>query len=185
MPLNPGNTVIRNENLRRLRDLSFLKMKLETNCSNKLIAKHFNLDVRTVASGLTRVARTELLQQFEDELLKNLVPLAMDAIKNALETGNETVALEILKGCNVLKKPGSVIPSGDGDELEVHIRAKRSRSAQTEVDAGNSLPPPEITIEALAEAVGSVVGEGYLAGNYPGERFSPGDGADQADNEPD
>lgn len=116
-------------NLLRLRALKMLEMKFKGK-SNVEIAKEFGVSAPTVVRALSLAARGDLAAQFEDQILSELTPLAITAFKTALTNGDAQVALEVLKGTNLLKKQSDKRPSGGdadgGDELEIYIRAKRS-----------------------------------------------------------
>lgn len=171
-----GRAIIQNSQLRQLRDLKILERKITSGLSNKELAKEFGIYHKTVKNALSRIARSELAQKFEDQLLTELGPLAMNALKGALQAGNEQVALEVLKGIGVLKKPGTPINQGDGDELELHIRAKRSRPPASQppadpqaADREHLAEAPGFTAEEISTAISQAVEVSRVADQDPGE----------------
>lgn len=133
-------------NLIRLRALKMLEHKL-TGKTNKEIGEIFGVSAATVNRALTLADRGDLTAQFEDQILKDLVPLAVSAFKTALTNGDAQVALEVLKGTNLLKKQGDKRPvggpdNGDGDELEIYIRKKRGEPARGITNLARPVDPP-------------------------------------------
>lgn len=121
-----------------LRDLSLLQTKITTGMTNDQLAAQFGISERSVARGLKSAAdRADLIAKFEDELLADLVPEAVKAVKEACKNGNANVALEILKGAGILKKPRDMnrtAEGGEGDSLELFLKLKKQRT--------NPQPPP-------------------------------------------
>lgn len=130
--------------LRRVRALAMLKAKLTSNLSNKLVAQQFNVSKKTLERNLNFALREGLLESYEDQLLKDLVPEALSAAKRAMQEGDATVAMEILKGAGILKKPidkNRSSEGGEGDSLEIYLRRKRELPPQ----ASPSSQPPLVS----------------------------------------
>jgi hypothetical protein len=155
---NKGLATLRGP-LRRARALAMLRAKLTMNLSDDKVAAHFGVSPSTVARTTKIAIREGLLQQYEDELLNDLVPTAMKAAKDALENGDTQVALEILKGSGVLKKQidrNKSVGENDGDSLEAYIRIKRDRNGtrpSLPTDGAGTLPRI-----GLLEAVAGIPG---------------------------
>jgi len=127
-----GTTVLRDPALRRVRVLAVLNKKLSQNMSNQDIAKSLNISPDTVDRDIDYAKRQGMLIKFEDQLLENLVPLAMTAVKQALSDGNVPAALEVLKGSGVLRKQSAaplVTPAPQEDTLEFYVKSVRQGGA--------------------------------------------------------
>lgn len=123
---------MRDVRLRKIRALMIVKRKLTSGLSEAMIAKEFNVSPQTVARETAFALRENLVDDLEDQLLKQLAPLALANLIKALQRTDSDesakVALEVFKGLGVLKKPridrSSASEGGAGDELE-YIRLKR------------------------------------------------------------
>lgn len=94
------------------------------------IAAEFNVSEDTVERTLNYAKRAGLVAQFEDQILQELVPAAIESFKTAMQNGDTQVALEVFKGTGFLLRPQErakpLVTDGDGDEdLEVYIRRIR------------------------------------------------------------
>ena len=86
-----------------------MKEKVLEGRSLQEIAERHGVDKRTVSRALTWADRANIFIEIEDQILHELAPLAVDALKHALQTENDpNVALEILKGLNIIKKTHAV-----------------------------------------------------------------------------
>lgn len=116
--------------------------------SYKDIAAEFNVSEDTVERTLNYAKRAGLVAQFEDQILEELVPAAIENFKTAMQNGDTQVALEVFKGTGLLLRPQErakpTIADGDGDEdLEVYIRRIRGGTP------GHQLAEPPATAAAL------------------------------------
>lgn len=144
--------------LAQMRALMMLQQKL-TGRTHESIAAEFGCSKDTVKRQLRLAVTSDLIQKFEDELLKDLVPEAMRAVKVAMTNGNANVAVEILKGSGVLKRQVEK-PSGgaeSGDDLEIYIRSKRTKAESPRLPTKHSAPlPPVSPVLALPEVTADV-----------------------------
>lgn len=69
------------------------------------IAAEFHVSTDTVERALTLAKRAGLVTKFEDEILADLVPLALTQMKAAISGGDTAAALEVLKATQLLLKP--------------------------------------------------------------------------------
>lgn len=125
--------------LLKLRDMAMLQMKLTSGMTHLQLAEHFKVSENTVRRALSREAHKELVEQFEDQLIKELVPTAMKAIKDACDNGDAKAALEILKGAGILKKQrdmNRIAEGGDGDSLELYLKVKRDKALKATGEGG-------------------------------------------------
>lgn len=116
--------------------------------SYKNIATEFNVSEDTVERTLNYAKRAGLVAQFEDQILEELVPAAIENFKTAMQNGDTQVALEVFKGTGLLLRPQErakpAIADSDGDEdLEVYIRRIRGGTP------GHSLTEPAAAAPAL------------------------------------
>lgn len=95
---------------------------------HKEIARKFNMSESTVIRTLDWVKRAGLVTQFEDQILTELVPAAIDTFKQALAKGDTEVARDVFKGVGLLLRPSEKIaaPSEAGEDLEIYIRKIRN-----------------------------------------------------------
>lgn len=168
-PDTPANSRLSGD-AREVRDLAILKTKITTGMNNENLAQQFNVSTKTVERAVTTsMEKHDLLRKFEAQLLDELVPEAVRAVKVALTNDNANVALEILKGAGILKKQrdmNRLSEGGDGDSLELYIKAKRTRQPRSQSAQGEP-----------ADAASSVPGHQLPANTIPGD---PQEGAPAA-----
>lgn len=122
---------IKSQKLRRVRAIAMVEQKVLKGATNVEIAKEFGVSVDTVERTLSWAQQADIYAKFEDRILENLVPLAYDAIKAALEDNNAKVALEILKGTRLLRtteRPQTQAQAQHEDDLASYIAQKRDRA---------------------------------------------------------
>jgi hypothetical protein len=122
--------------VRRLKAIQFLKERL-ANKSAAEIGRQYNVDPRTVRKTLTWAEKAKIFVEVEDALIRDLAPLAVDALRSALVEGDSDVALEVLKGLNILKKnhPLTSKEVKEQDDLVHYITQIRSKA---ELDASTT-----------------------------------------------
>jgi DNA-binding transcriptional ArsR family regulator len=127
--MKKGKAIVRNVDERRLRALMMLEHKIKNGVSNAHVAKEFGVSEKTVDRTLSWARKAGLVVKAEDKILQELVPLAHQAIKTALEKGDSDVALEIFKGMlpSFNKKQGPAPGGGNSrDELSSYIETLRA-----------------------------------------------------------
>ncbi len=177
--IKPGGPKARmNGEFGKLRALAMLKCKIQTGMSNIALGKQFNVAPNTVNRNLQMLRNQGLLQGFEDQLIAELVPNAMVAIKGALANGDAQVALEILKGSGILKKQRAdpMSPEEKTDDLTLYIRAKRQRQLPPATQDGTSGDDPSngqrfVPLSLSAE-------DGFKSAEESPESVFPPDGID-------
>lgn len=114
---------------RRLRAMKMVEGKVLQNKTTKELAADFNVSVDTVERTLSWAAKADIFGNYEDKIVSELVPLAHNAIRQALEEGNAKVGLEIFKGLNLLRT-GAATPGqrAQDDDLAAYIAAKRDKA---------------------------------------------------------
>jgi hypothetical protein len=104
----PGKSILKNPQLRRIRAKKMIAMRVN-NWSVSQIGAHFQLGNEQVSNTLRWAEKEGVVNEFEDEILRDLVPLAIQAYKDQLNDpdkvrANTVVAKDILQGTGVLKK---------------------------------------------------------------------------------
>lgn len=133
----------------QVRAAKMLEQRIMKGKTNAEIAKDFGVSAATVGAAMSLAAKADLIVSFEDKLVNELLPLAHNAAKSALLDGNARVAMEILKGTQILRpsQQRSAAQAADDDELTRYIAQKRAaaRLAEVTIDAEfRSTPPSEL-----------------------------------------
>ncbi len=142
-----------------------LEQRIMHGKSNAEIAKAFNVAPVTVSRAMSLAAKGDLLISFEDQLHKELLPLAHNALTEALTSDNlgvkAKVALELFKGANLIKRAPITTPTEqqDADDLSAYIFSKRTQALleETSIDvtpALTTLEHPEPAAAAAPDAPG-------------------------------
>ena len=127
-----GRTIVRDPALKRARALMMLEYKIKNGATAEQIAQEFGVSRETVNRTMSYARKAELLVNFEDKILNELMPEAHEAIKRLLQDTENPVesaklALELMKGfLPSLNKKQLTGPSGDSDELGRYIEQFRS-----------------------------------------------------------
>ncbi len=135
-----GRTRLIDPQLRRLRALKMIEARINGATRGELEAQ-FKISKATVDRELTWAQKAGLVANAEDKILKDLVPLAHEAIKEALVNGNADIALKIFEGTIPGFKKGSVKTNSSGgpiDELSDYLN--KLRSASGDIDGIKVLP---------------------------------------------
>jgi hypothetical protein len=114
---------------KKLRALKMIEARVMQGKSVGQIAKDFNVHPDTVTRTLSWAKKADILGQYEDKIVNELIPLAHDAIKTALIDGDAKVAVEIFKGMRLLRT-GAETPASKkaDDDLAAYIAAKRDHA---------------------------------------------------------
>jgi hypothetical protein len=136
MPPRRKDGKIAQHGVRRLKAIAFLKEKM-VNRSNEAIAKQYGVSAKTVAKTLSWAEKAQVFVEIEDALVRDLAPMAVEALKLALVEGDADVALEVLKGLNILKKSHPVTAKDvkEQDDLVSYITQLRNKA---ELDANTT-----------------------------------------------
>lgn len=141
-------TKLRNHAVRKLRAFRIIEARILGRTLND-IGSEFNLTRQTVMNEIEWAERNGLLAQFENDMLKALVPKAITAVAKTLDGNNPieatAAAFEVFKGTGLLRKqqdkptaqPGTVEES-----LEVHVKR---------------ITPPKAPIAALSAPSGRLL----------------------------
>jgi hypothetical protein len=123
-PAAPRRSRLAQPNLRKLRALAILQRRM-ANTSLAEIGREFNVTATTVAKEIQWAERQGLLESYEQQILAELVPDSIKAVKTALKDGNVKAAIEVLKGTGLLgaKPAQQAAPAdGGGESLEIYVR---------------------------------------------------------------
>lgn len=140
---------IRDEQVLRARALAMVERRIRS-VPLKDIAAEFNVTIRTVERNLDYAKRAGLIVQFEDRILQELVPAAIETFKKAIEDGNVEIAKEVFKGTGFLLRPSEKVPAkgsmdlAENESLEVYIRKIRGGGQNDSADP--ALPPAGTSI---------------------------------------
>ncbi len=179
---------------KKARALKMLEAKLLEGKSTAEIAQQFGVSPDTVYKAMSLAKKAEVVVQFEDKLVNELLPLAHLAVLGALQDGNAKVGLAILQGTQVLRpnQQRTQRQYAEDDELARHINRKRAQAALQESTVDGQLtevPRLEASIEGERPgdhvlSLGSLEAESQgAAEDRPGSPESPGTDA-CADSEP-
>lgn len=130
----PSRTRMHNPEQRKARALKMLEKRILEGKTTAQIAQDFGVSPYTAQRAMSFAAKGDLLVNFEDTLLRDLVPLAQTAAKMALMEGNPKVALEVLKGVGLLRSTHvrTQTQMAEEDALSRYIAQKRVHSQQLE-----------------------------------------------------
>lgn len=127
-----GKTIYRNDDARKVRAAAILSRRV-FGSTNTAIGQEFGISPDTVKRELQYAAKVGLVEKAEEEILKDLVPLAVDAYRKALNEGDLFVAKDVLWGMGVLKKTQERPAQGSnptGDlTLEAYLKIKGEKGA--------------------------------------------------------
>jgi hypothetical protein len=73
-----------------------LQMKVAANMTNKEIAQEMNVHPETVKRTLSWAKKAKITVEYEDAVLVDVVPMAIKALKSALEDGDGELAMKVL-----------------------------------------------------------------------------------------
>ena len=119
-----GASKMRNPDLRRVRALAMMQRRM-ANISLSDIAQEFNVKAITVSNELAWAKKQGLIENYQQQLLNELVPEAIKTVKVAIADGNVKAAIEVLKGTGLLSaKPMEqpTAPDGGAESLEIYVR---------------------------------------------------------------
>ncbi len=113
---------------KKLRAMEIVKRHIVQGEHLKDIARDMQVSQDTVQRSLDWARKANLFVEYEQRLFDELLPLAHEAVKLALQDGDAQVALKILEGTNVLKKnpPKSVAAERDEEGLYGEILRART-----------------------------------------------------------
>jgi predicted nuclease of restriction endonuclease-like RecB superfamily len=131
----------------KARALKMLESRIMEGKTQAEIAKDFKVSPATVERAMSLAAKGDLLISFEDKLHNELLPLAHQALVDALIDDNlnvkAKVALELFKGANLIKRAplATKAEQQDADDLSAYIFAKRTHALleETSIDVTPAL----------------------------------------------
>lgn len=163
---------MRDPDIRRLRALAMLHRRM-ANISRAAIAEEFNVLPATVDKEMDWAKKQGLIQNYENQILNDLVPDAIKTVKAAVADGNVKAALEVLKGTGLLTTrpaaPQPSTPDGGAESLEIYVRKIKPISGESN----------EFVLGGSAAAALPTVRE--VALNPAGSTSTPDSGGDDQD----
>lgn len=120
------------------------------------IATEFNVSEDTVERTLSFAKKAGLIASFEDRILQELMPAAIETYKKAMENGNVAIATEVFKGTGFLLKPQekakTPVAEAEDSTLEIYITKLRGGLPEPEPEPMTALPPHrEVEAELVSE----------------------------------
>lgn len=126
---------------KKLRAMEIVKRHIVQGEKLKDIARDMRVSQDTVQRSLDWARKANLFVEYEQRLFDELLPLAHEAVKLALQDGDAQVALKILEGTNVLKKNPPKSVAAERDEEGLYGEILRARQQWTiDVTPGGALP---------------------------------------------
>jgi hypothetical protein len=89
---------------KKQRALTVLQKLIGEGKNKKEIAKEMKISAETVERSMRWAGEANVFVEYEQRIFKDLIPLAHEALKMALEDGDAQVALKIYEGVRLLKK---------------------------------------------------------------------------------
>jgi hypothetical protein len=151
----------------KARALKMLESRIMEGKTQAQIAKDFNVSTDTVERAMSLAAKGDLLIGFEDKLHRELLPLAHQALVDALIDDNlgvkAKVALELFKGANLIKRApvATKTEQQDADDLSAYIFAKRTQALleETSIDVTSALTTLDTPAAPGPDAPGDSAGD--------------------------
>lgn len=173
--------------LAKIRALMIIKRKVTGSVSNTALAKEFNVSPDTVKRDIARALKENWVEDMETQVQNTLGPLALITLTKALQRTDSDesakIAMDIMKGLGVLKKPrldkSSASEGGAGDELE-YIRVRRGPQSAGSLPPDDPPPLPRVhAVEPLpapssAEESQTGIREGDGLDWLPADPVAPG-----------
>ena len=166
-----------NKQHQKARAFKMLEAKIMEGKTHDEIAQDFGVAKSTVAKAMSLAKKGDLLISFEDKLHRELLPLAHQALVDALIDDNlgvkAKVALELFKGANLIKRApvATKAEQQDADDLSAYIFAKRTQALleETSID----VTPALTTADPAPDAPGNYA----PVGPAESAEASPADGS--------
>lgn len=145
--------------MKRIRAFQILHKTMVEGKTKQQAADELGLNIRTVNNNMRWAEQANVFVEYEQRLYTELLPLAHRTLVEALQDGDAQVALEVMKGTNVLKKPGSTSAVAQVDEDNLYgeiLKAKQggdvARTLTGEYGHVKQLGPVTSRLQAIVEA---------------------------------
>ncbi len=133
---------IKDPELRAIRAKEMIAMRTSQGMTNAQIAEEMNIHPDTVKRTLTWAKKAQLFVAVEDQILQDVVPKAIEALKAALDDGDGELAVKVLnntiwatqqaaKGSNGASAPHKA-QQEVGEDLAAYIAQIRAKAQQEE-----------------------------------------------------
>lgn len=167
----PG-AIITEPDIKRIRASEMVALRIAGE-SLEAIAKRFNCDARTVKRYLAWAGKTGIIDGAESRILDELVPLALQTYKTALENGDTFAAKHIIDKLGEMAERAEKRKDKGEDRLfEMWMKDRESKKKREGKDdqegtdanhpGGAFIGPEErdvIDAEVLSETLGTLLGE--------------------------
>ena len=118
--------------LKRIRAVHIVHLKTTKGLNNIQVGKELGISRDTVERSLTFAKKAGLFVDYENKIIQEIIPLALEAIKTALKDGDSETALEILRGMNVagFNKDKAKNPVAEADDSDFHKYISEARKVK-------------------------------------------------------
>jgi hypothetical protein len=129
---SPASGPTNKQSLAKIRNAQMLSEKMANpQLTNAQLAEKYRISPGAVGKGLKAALSNGTMVHYEQQLFDQLVPRAMAVLEWNLDNNMDpAVAMEILKGAMVMKRPGDAqhfYQSEDEESLEAYIKIKRKK----------------------------------------------------------
>lgn len=148
---------IESEDLKRLQVMMIVQMLLTKNMNYNEIAAKLNMDRETVERRMIWAKKANILVDLENQMMNELVPSGMKAIKTAMEDGDAETALELFKCLGILKDPRvqkTQVQVQEEDELSKAILEAKEKRELLEGTVDGELIGGRTSLAGLLETTG-------------------------------
>lgn len=115
---------------RKMRAAEIVKKTVLQGKTKAETAREMGISVDTLQRTIHWADQAQLFVEYEKRLLDELLPLAHEAVKSALQDGDAQVGLKILEGIRLLNKGGSKTKAQEEDEEGLYAEIARVRAGQ-------------------------------------------------------
>lgn len=127
---------LKNETLKAIRAKEIIALKTEKGLTNAEVAREIGVHPETVKRALSWAEKAGLFVQYEDSLFTDVIPLAIKALKMALDDGDGELAVKVLNNTlwaannNKGQQKESNGSSGPTEDLAAYIDSIRKKSQE-------------------------------------------------------
>jgi trehalose/maltose hydrolase-like predicted phosphorylase len=152
---------LRDKELQAIRAQKIIAMRTDENMTNVEIAQKLNVHPDTVRRSLSWAKKAGLFVEYEDQILKDVVPLAIAALQSALNDGDGELAIKVLNNTlwaaqNAQKNQKSPPTSQSNDagdhDLASYIAQIRQQAAEEDETQDAQITAPSVVAGLLTEA---------------------------------
>lgn len=151
------------EAIKRLRAAELVKKIVYEGKSNKQAATELGISHDTATRTLAWAEEAKIFVQHEQRLFTELLPLAHETMKQAMEDGDATVAIKIME--MVEKKASQPSVNSVNDDEGIYGEIRRQRAGRV-IDVTPGAEQPRLSALNPAGSESDVVQDGVLSGEF-------------------